>query len=76
MVGKTVYWYGEELRPAREGRVWLMQIYPGGRMQITQQRPGMASTPVAAIRDLRKGNMVYINLGDAQSVLAQWKVAK
>lgn len=71
-----VYWQGEKLPTARPGNVWLMQIYPSGRMQLAQQKPGLASVPSVAARNLVAGHMVFVWLDDAEETLRQWNERK
>lgn len=45
-------------------------------MQVTQQKPGMASVPSIAARNLVAGHMVFVWLDDAEETIRQWNQRK
>jgi hypothetical protein len=71
-----VYFQGEKLPPLRPGKVYAMQIYPGGRKVVQQRNPEQLSTASVAVKALIAGRMVYVWLGDAVDVLTRWQQAK
>lgn len=70
------YWQGERLPTARPGNVWLLQIYPGGRMQIVQCDPKFATSVDLAVGDLLAGGSVRVALDDAEETVRQWNERK
>ena len=67
---------GQELPPLREGNVWSMQIYPGGRKVVVQVKPDRVDFVSDAARKLRAGQCVYVWLDDAGELLARLDVSK
>lgn len=80
MAGMTnkqpVIWQGQELPQARPGNVWLLHIYPGGRMEVVQRKPNYATTVDLAVKDLMAGGSAHVWLGDAETTVALWQQAK
>lgn len=62
---------GQELPPLRQGNVWTMQIFPGGRKVVVQVKPYRVSTVAAAVEKLKGGHRVHVALDDAIRVLTQ-----
>jgi hypothetical protein len=71
-----VYFQGEKLPPLRPGKVYAMQIYPGGRKVVRQCNADQLSTPSAAAKALTAGRMVYVWPDDAVDTLQRWERAK
>ena len=70
------YFQGEKLPPLRPGKVYAMQIYPGGRKVVRQRNADQLSAPNAAVKALVAGRMVYVRLDDAADTLQRWQQAK
>lgn len=69
-----VYFQGQKLPPLREGKVWSMRIWPGGRLEVKQVNPHeIVQTATAAIRKLERGQYAYVWLDDSAYVAQQWK---
>jgi len=49
-----------ELPPLREGNVWAIQLYPGGRKAYMQVNPERISSFFDALDKLKSGQMVYV----------------
>lgn len=69
-----VYFQGQKLPPLREGNVWAMRIWPGGRLEVKQVKPEqIARSTGAALKELDSGFDTYVWLDDAAYVVQQWK---
>ena len=71
-----VFWRGQKLPPLREGNVWLMQIYPGGRTIVVQHKSHYAMYVGHAVSRLLDGHMVFVWLDDAEETIRQWNARK
>ncbi len=72
-----VYFQGQKLPPLREGNVWAMRIWPGGRLEVKQVKPEqIAKSTGDAIKELLNCFDTYVWLDDAAYVVQQWKVRK
>lgn len=69
-----VYFQGQKLPPLREGNVWAMRIWPGGRLEVKQVKPEqIAKSTGDALNELEAGHFVYVWLDDAAYTVQQWK---
>lgn len=69
-----VYFQGQKLPPLREGNVWAMRIWPGGRLEVKQVKPEqIARSTGDALKELESGAYVYVWLDDAAYAVQQWK---
>lgn len=75
-MNQPVIWQGQKLPSARPGNVWLLHIYPGGRMEVRQDRPERAVTADKAVSVLMAGHDAHVWLDDAQVTVALWQQAK
>lgn len=50
----------EGLPPLRPGKVWAIQLYPGGRRAYMQVAPERVSSFFDAYQKLKSGQMVYV----------------
>ncbi len=67
---------GQHLPELRHGRVYCMEIYPGGRKSVRQINPDLLHDKDDAIERLRDGRLCRVSLADAIVVLSSWwKVA-
>lgn len=67
---------GQSLPELRSGKVYCMEIYPGGRKSVRQINPELLHSKDDAIKRLRDGRLCRVLLGDAVAVLSSWwKVA-
>lgn len=57
-----------ELPPLREGNVWAIQLYPGGRKAYAQVKPERVSSFFDALDRLRSGVVVFVWPDDAVRV--------
>lgn len=71
-----VYFQDEKLPALRPGKVYGMQIYPGGRKVVKQCNADQLMTPSAAVKALMAGRMVYVRLDDAVDTLMRWRQAQ
>lgn len=67
---------GNVLPPMREGNVWAMLIYPGGRRSVEQIEPQNIEFASEAVKKLKAGQWVYVWLDDAVAVLQQANLPK
>lgn len=67
---------GQELPPLRQGNVWAMLIYPGGRKVVAQIEPYNIEFVKDAVDKLRQGQYVYVWLDDAAEVLQRANLPK
>lgn len=56
------------LPPLREGNVWAIQLYPGGRKAYMQVKPERVSSFFGALDKLKSGEMCYVWPDDAAKV--------
>lgn len=59
----------DSLPELKEGNVWAMRIYPGGRKELRQCPAGDCLNPVPAVAELKKGGYVQVRIRDAWAVL-------
>lgn len=67
---------GQELPPLREGNVWAMLVYPGGRKLVAQIAPYNIYHINDAVAELKAGRRVYVWLDDAVEVLQRANLPK
>lgn len=72
-----VYFQGKKLPPLREGNVWAMWIWPGGRKEVKQVKPEqITESPRKAVAELLSGYDVHVWLDEAAYIVARWEDAK
>lgn len=62
-----------ELPPLREGNVWAIQLYPGGRKAYVQVKPERVSSFFDAFDKLRTHHMVFVWPDDAVRVWTHYQ---
>lgn len=67
---------GQELPPLRDGNVWAMKIYPGGRKEVRQVNPSRVDFVSNALKKLKAEQSVYVWLDDAVEVLTRANLPK
>lgn len=74
---QDVYFQGQKLPPLREGNVWAMRIWPGGRKEVKQvKQEQLTESPRQAVDKLLQGEYVYVWLDEAAYIVARWEDAK
>lgn len=63
---------GQSLPELRPGKVYCMEIYPGGRKSVRQINPELLHGKDDAIKRLRDGRLCRVLLDDAVAVLSLW----
>lgn len=72
-MSEPVYFQGQQLPPLRDGHVWGMKIWMGGRMEVHQYKAERLQSKKAAISDLCVHGVTQVWLDDAAYVVAEWR---
>lgn len=60
-----VYFQGVKLPALRPGKIWGMQLYPGGRKVVKMIEPAQIRPVERAADELLAGHMTYVALHEA-----------
>lgn len=71
-----VYFQGQQLPNLRPGKVWGMELYPGGRKCLRQFSPELLQLPDDAALRLAEGRMARVWLDDAEITVILWNQQK
>lgn len=72
-MSEVIYFNGQPLPPLREGKVWGIKIWFGGRLELRQYKPELLQTTGQALKNIRENGFAYVWLDDASYVVSRWK---
>lgn len=70
MNNNPVYWKGQELPPKKSGHVYVIRMWPGGRMVLDQVWFHEAHYADDAVKRLTSGHPALVWLDDVDFVIA------
>jgi len=71
---QPVYFQGQELPPTREGHVYGIRLYPGGRKELRQYKPDDLMYVSQAVKALMANKCVDVWLDDAAQVWLEYSL--